>query len=367
MEMKIGLLGPISPPYDYTVRIIKRIEEYGYDSAWWPDHWMGWTPDSIWTQDIFEVSAVLPNPHIFYDVFSVIGFASALTSKIQLGTAVTEAVRRHPAELAQASLTLHHLSKGRFILGLGTGEGENIIPYGLEWKNPVGRLKEAIILIRLFWSGKKFDYDGKFWKIKDAVMGLPSYEGKYPPIWVGAHREKMLKLVGELCDGWIPVPTTPEDYAEGFKVIRDAAKKAGRNPDEIVGSAYIPTIADEDHDECHRIFNSTAGKSYTVLAPPEMYKRFGYEHPLGFYAFKDYIPTRYGREEILQAIRKVPDELGEHYYLHGNSEDIIKKLEEYGKAGLQHAVIWNLTPLFDYKKTRSSFEVIRKVAEYFKK
>ncbi len=205
-DIKIGTEGTFLPPYEKGINTVKRIEETGYDSIWWADHLMGWTPESIWTPDIVETAAYWDTPHMFFDALCTIAVAAWSTKSILLGPAVTETFRRHPAVLAQAFLTLDHLSKGRVILGIGAGEGENVIPYGIKWNKPVSRLEEAIKIIRLLWENDgKVDFDGKFWKLKDAILALTPYEkGKYPPIWIAAMRPKMLEMTGRLGDGWLP-------------------------------------------------------------------------------------------------------------------------------------------------------------------
>ena len=176
-EIKIGTEGTFLPPFENGINTVKRIEELGYDSAWWADHLMAWIPESIWTPDIAEVAAFRDTPHVFFDALCTIAVAAWSTKRILLGPAVTETFRRHPAVLAQAFLTLDHLSKGRVILGIGAGEGENVTPYGIKWYKPVDRLEEAIKIIRLLWENdKKVDFDGKFWKLKDAILALGPYE-----------------------------------------------------------------------------------------------------------------------------------------------------------------------------------------------
>ncbi len=138
-ELKIGTEGTFIGDIRKGVESIKRIEDIGYDSVWFADHLMGWIPESIWTPDLIDIAKLQPSPHDFYDVFSVMSLAAWNTQKVQLGTSVTEAFRRHPAVLAQIFLTQDHISKGRTILGIGTGEGENVTPYGIKWDKPVTR------------------------------------------------------------------------------------------------------------------------------------------------------------------------------------------------------------------------------------
>src|ERR1700709_978233 len=99
-----------------------------YHSIWLPDHMVSFWPDSIWTPEFTDLATVSPSPHRHLDGLAVAGAAAVLTQRTPLATTVIDTVRRHPAMLAQTALTLDHLSKGRFILGLGWGELENTVP-----------------------------------------------------------------------------------------------------------------------------------------------------------------------------------------------------------------------------------------------
>ena len=62
----------------------------------------------------------------------------------------------------------------------------------------------------LWWTDKPVDFDGKFFKLQDAVLGLEPYEGTPPPIWLAAHGPRMLGITGRLADGWLPTNISPE-------------------------------------------------------------------------------------------------------------------------------------------------------------
>src|SRR5918996_3377978 len=131
MAITVGAPGVVQPPVDALLYTARRNEERGFDVIWWPDHLMGWPPQSLWTPEHAPLAAVMANPHMYFDPVAAIAAAAQVTSVIQLGVAVTEPVRNHPAQLARAWLTLDHLTAGRAILAIGAGEGENITPYGL--------------------------------------------------------------------------------------------------------------------------------------------------------------------------------------------------------------------------------------------
>lgn len=368
-ELKIGTEGSFFPPFEKGIFTVKKLEESGYDSVWFADHLMSWVPESIWTPDICELASYQKTPHIYFDPISTIAVSAWNTEKIRLGTAVTESFRRHPAMLAQAFLTLDHSSKGRVILGIGTGEGENIIPYGVEWNNPVGRLEEAIKIIKLLWeSENKVDFDGKFWKLKDAILGLKPYEkGHYPPIWIAAMGPRMLEITGRLGDGWLPVNLDLNSYKEGLEVIRNSARNVGRDPDEIIPALYFYSIIDEDYDECQRLIDSPMSKNFSLIASDEKFKKYGISHPLGEnYGLLEYIPSRYDRETVMEAIGKVPTKICEDSYLSGTPDAVIGRIEKYVEIGLKHIILFNITYYCDADKTKSSFNCMKKILDYFK-
>src|SRR5439155_7046691 len=113
-----------------------------YHSVWLPDHFVSFWPDSIWTPEFTDLAVASPSPHRHLDALAVAGAVAVLSEKVHFSTLVVDTVRRHPAMLAQTALTLSHLSKGRFILGLGSGELENVGPYGFDFSKPVGRFEE---------------------------------------------------------------------------------------------------------------------------------------------------------------------------------------------------------------------------------
>ena len=102
--------------------------------------------------------------------------------------------------LAQTALTIDHLSKGRFILGLGSGETENTVPYGFDFTKPVSRFEESIKVIKLLWeSDGPVDFEGEFYHLQHARLDTEPYDGSCPPIWIGAARSAHARHHRPLC------------------------------------------------------------------------------------------------------------------------------------------------------------------------
>ncbi|MHA2270748.1 MAG: LLM class flavin-dependent oxidoreductase [Candidatus Hodarchaeales archaeon] len=358
---------------DRAINTSTKLEKLGYDSIWFPDHLMGWIPDSIWTPDITMLANMQASPHTFPEVSAAIAAHASHTETLQMGTSVTDLLRRHPAALAQTFVTLDHVSKGRVILGLGAGEAENLVPYGIPFDRPVSRLEEGLRVIKLLWDSEpnaKINFDGKYFQLEDAVFDVPLYNDKAPPIWLGAHGPRMLKLTGELADGWLPANLPPEDYKLRLQQIMETAKKLDRES-AITPGLFIVTALANDREDCREMFKTHIAKAWALVEGNWAFEAAGARHPLAtredgrFYPFLDYIPNRYTREEILEALDKVPDSLG-NTYLYGNDEDILKKLEEYVAAGLKHVVLWNLTGMMDPSKHFESVDILKKVVQYVK-
>ena len=369
-DLKFGTDNVYIPPFDNGIRMTKTYEKDGFDSLWYPDHLMSFIPESIWSPDITSLASFQKSPHDRYNIFPTMTIAASNTKKVSLGTGVTETFRNHPAVLAQMIITLDHLSKGRIILGVGAGEKENIVPYGIKWEKPVSRLEEAIKIIKLLWENdKKVDFDGKFWKLDDAVLSLMPYKkNKPPPIWIGAHGPKMLELTGRMGDGWLPVNLTPEKYKDSLNRIQTSAKSAGREPDEITPAIWLALIIDEEQEVCDTLLKSPMAKNSLLTASSEVFQQYGISHPFGdnFRGIIDYIPTKYDKKTMMEALEKIPFQMCKDLILNGTPDDIIRKLEEYAKLGAKHIVLINSTPMCDLFKLQDSYTCIKKVIDYFK-
>ena len=126
------------------------------DSFWVPDHLNALMPRSIGTAKYIGSAGakLMPRPDAISEPWTALGYLAAKNrfARMRLGVGVTDAGRRNPAVTAQAAATLHLLTRGRAILGIGTGEREGNEPYGVDWSKPVARTIEALATIRALWA-----------------------------------------------------------------------------------------------------------------------------------------------------------------------------------------------------------------------
>lgn len=365
VKIALGVPGQIMPPADKAVELAQRAELDGFDAIWWPCHLMGWHPDSVWTEGLTPLAGIQPNPHVYFDPLVMMGAVGAATERIRVGVAVTDVIRRHPAMLAQAALTIDHLAGGRAIIGLGSGERLNVEPYGIEWERPVARLAEAIEVIRLLWEADgPVSFDGDFFRLEDAVLGLQGHDGRPPPIWLASHGPKMLELCGRQGDGWIPTKSTPEEYADRLGRIRAAAQDAGRDPDAITPSMLAYVLCAPDQETLERMCAQPLVRMLCVLLPAKVYEMHGATPPFaGESGFHGFIPTRVDRTEAERVIECISPSVVRYATFHGDAEQIASQILEYGEAGLRDLVMWNVTAFADPSLAGYSFKVLREVKQ----
>ncbi|MDT5281595.1 MAG: phthiodiolone/phenolphthiodiolone dimycocerosates ketoreductase, partial [Mycobacterium sp.] len=116
------------------------------DSLWLPDHLNSLTPRAIATPQYLGAAKLIPKIDAALEPWTMLGYLAARNRfwRLRLGVGVTDAGRRNPAVTAQAAATLHLLTRGRAMLGIGPGEREGNQPYGVDWTKPVARFEEAL-------------------------------------------------------------------------------------------------------------------------------------------------------------------------------------------------------------------------------
>jgi phthiodiolone/phenolphthiodiolone dimycocerosates ketoreductase len=312
--------------------------------AWAIDHFLGFFPRAIWDKEFSWLASGGGSPHEYFDYQVLLGhLAKRAGGHMQLGVGVTEPIRRHPVLIAQAFMTLAHITRRPPILGIGAGEAENIVPYGLDFSSPVSRLEEAVQIIRLcFDSDGPFDFEGKHFSLRNALMDLKPPSGRTPELWIAAHQPRMLALAGRFADGWYPTfPFAPGEYEELLGVIRSAAASAGRDPAAIVPGWQAFAVIGRSERAARRLLEAKGVRFTALLAPAYTWKAMGVAHPLGdgFRGMIDFVPQSYGRAELDAAIAAVPTDLLAEATLWGTPDALTSKLHDYVDAGLRHLVL----------------------------
>lgn len=342
-RVSIGLTVGTQPPLSRIVWFTRAARRLGFDVAWTVDHFLGFFPRAVWDKEFSWLAKPGASPHPHFDYQVLLGHLARRAGNLHLGVGVTEPTRRHPVLIAQAFMTLAHLAKRPPILGLGAGEAENIVPYGLDFSDPVTRVAEALEIIRLcFDSDGPFDYEGRHFSLSGAVMDLRPPAGRRPLIWLAAHQRRMLDLAGRFADGWYPtVPYTPATYERALDEVRSSASAAGRDARDIVPGWQAFAVFGRTERAAARLLKTKGVRFTALLAPAYTWSEAGAEHPMGpeFRGLIDFIPQRYSRKEIDAAIDAVPVDLLADQMLWGTPKAVRGRLEDFVEAGLRHIVL----------------------------
>ena len=324
----------------------------GVDSFWVGDHLNSLFPRSIFTPQYLGAAKLIPKIDAALEPWTLLGHLASRNrfARLRLGVGVTDASRRNPAVTAQAAATLHLITRGRAILGIGVGEREGNEPYGVDWTKPVARFEEAVATIRALWNsgGALVSRESPYFPLRNAVFDLPPYRGKWPEIWIAAHGPRMLRATGRYADAWFPAAVLrPKDYASGLEAVRMAASDAGRDPMSITPANWLFVVTGRSRDEVDDTLNSDAAKAFALNIPAEMWASHGVEHPLGedFSGGQDLVPQTLDEQTVLSYARRVPVSLLKEALLTGTPEDVIDQAAEWRDHGLRYLVVCNVSIL----------------------
>ena len=324
----------------------------GVDSYWVGDHLNALFPRSIFTPQYLGAAKLIPKIDAALEPWTLLGHLASRNrfARVRLGVGVTDASRRNPAVTAQAAATLHLITRGRAILGIGVGEREGNEPYGVDWTKPVARFEEAVATIRALWNsqGALVSRESPYFPLRNAVFDLPPYRGKWPEIWIAAHGPRMLRATGRYADAWFPAGITrPKGYGSGLETVRRAASDAGRDPMSITPANWLFVITGRSSDEVDDTLNSDAAKAFALNISAEMWASHGVEHPLGadFSGAQDLVPQTLDQQTALSFARRAPVSLLKDALLTGTPEDVIDQAAEWRDHGMRYLVACNASIL----------------------
>ena len=204
-------------PVEEVVRASVAAEELGCSRVWIPDE--GLAARECWV---------------------TLGAVAAATSSVEVGTGITNAYTRHPGMTAAAVATLDEASNGRAALGIGAGGALTLTALGIERRTPITAMRELVTTSRALWAGEVVDGDGVAGGFRRAHLG---YGRPDIPIWLAGRGPRVMRLAGELADGFILSFVHKELIGEHVAAIRGAAEEHGRSRPRL---CYMTILATTD-------------------------------------------------------------------------------------------------------------------------
>ena len=210
-----------------------RAEDAGYDSIWLYDHLM-YRPERVgWTIGIWEG-------------WTILSALAEATTRVEIGSLVLCNQFRNPAILAKMAHTLDEVSGGRLILGIGAGWNRaEFDAFGMPFDHRVARLDEALQIIRPLLKEGRVDFDGEYYWARDCEITPRSPRPDGPPLMVGAHGPKTIRLAATYGDLWnTGYWATPEDAAPQIELFDAAIAEV--QPEVVPEKTILAAVAFDD-------------------------------------------------------------------------------------------------------------------------
>jgi probable F420-dependent oxidoreductase len=303
VDKRVGLTVPVDGfTLEEHTDLAREAERLGYRDAW-----------------SFEADGL--------DAFSPLAVAG-LATQMRLGTAIVNVYTRGPATLAQSAAGLAEIAPGRFILGIGAGSNVIVESWnGGIFQKPATRVRETAQFLRQALAGERVVFRGETFAIDGFRLSRPP--ARPVPIYVAALRPGMLGVAGEVGDGVILNWLAPEDVPRCVGVVRDAAKKAGRDPDAIEVTCRLFVHLDED--------DTVARRYVAAYLNVPVYRAF--HEWLGRTPVLAPMWEAWGRGDRQGAVAAIPEHVLDDLLLRGPVETIRTRVRRYLDAGVDTAFL----------------------------
>ena len=317
MPLSFGVTVLPDPPYQRMIELMKLAESHGFEYAWTYDSHVLWQ-----------------------ESMPTLALAADQTSKIKLGHMVTNPGTREPTVLASAYATLHDISNGRMIMGIGRGDSAR--RYIGQQPVKVAEFEAALAMIKPFMNGKEVNWNEKDLQLKWVRPELPEIE-----MHVAGYGPKALAVAGRQGDGVIIQLADPDIIQWIMATARQAAEEAGRDPAALKCIVSAPShISDDLADAREQVRWFPAMVSNHVK---DLIDRYGTDGSTVPKALTEYVLARkfYDYNEHSRVGAKhggfVTDEICDRFCVIGSLDQCKQKLRELEEIGVDQFNVYLMT------------------------
>jgi F420-dependent oxidoreductase-like protein len=214
-------------------QIWRAADDAGFDHLWHDDH-------------LLSLAGGRPHDQVVFESWTMLAAVAEATTRVRLGVLVTGNLYRNPGMLAKMASTVDHISGGRLEMGIGVGWAEPEfrslgIPFPEGVPERIERLDEACQILKLLWSEARSDFDGKHYRLVDAISEPKPIQRPHPPLWIGAKGPKRsMRVVARHADVWNASGARGvEADAETSRILDEHCAAIGRDPMEVRRSVVL--------------------------------------------------------------------------------------------------------------------------------
>ena len=275
--------------------------------------------------------------------FSMLSAVSNKTITQKIGSSIINIYSRSPSVIAMGASTVDTLSNGRLILGLGTSSLPIVETFhGYKFEKPVQRMKEYVEIIRLALSGKKVNYDGDIFNLKNFTL-LTKPKRESIPIYLAAVNEKMVDLAWNVGDGVI-------FYLRPIKEMKETIRKMQSKKKIDVTCQIITCVADDSNVAIERAKKTLA--FYVSIG--KIYREFLEKN--GFKNETSNIFNEFKKSGLESNHEFVTDSMLQSLCIAGTLEECKKQLQKFYDTGINLPII-QFNPVGDVSE---SFALLKK-------
>lgn len=296
MPPELGLLVLPEQPVPALAERARRAEALGYAAVWVADE------------------------KFYRDPWVVLAAMAAATTRVRLGTGVTEPYSRHPALIAMAAATLAELAPGRVMLGLGSG-GPGFPPMGVVRRRPTRALPEAVTILRGLLAGERVDVEGEVLSFRGGAL---SFESQPLRIYVAARGTKVMGIAGAVADGVIMAPFASREAVEyASRIVARGAAEAGRPAPRAVARVDVCIAGNREAAR-------TAVRYFVALPVWVSHPNWEYAEALGIRLPDELreLTARRDYRDIARIGELLPPEMIDHFAVAGTASDVAERLRE---------------------------------------
>jgi 5,10-methylenetetrahydromethanopterin reductase len=292
------------PAREY-ITLAQAAEAAGFDQFWVSD-------------DLFLRSAVV-----------ILTAVAGATRRIQIGTCILNPYTINPAEIAMIAATLDEVSNQRFNLGISSGAAEFLKWIGITPDKPRTAVVESVEAINRLMVGEQVPLKGRFlqWQNEAYLRFEPL---RRVPIYIGAMSPNMLRAIGEVADGGLPLLFPPEHYETVIAFIREGLTRAGRDESDVDVAACIWCSISDDHAAAEDVLKEKIAY-YGHAMSPLIWDRLGLTRE-DFGQIEHVIMVERDIEKAKTLVTPAMLKIG----VAGTTHDLIERLEGLVSMGVRH-------------------------------
>lgn len=282
------------------------------------------------------------------DALAVAQHLASITSRIQVGTCITNVYLRPPLLAALHAMTIDRFAPGRLLLGLGTSSEALNKLYGKEMVKPAATIRQYVHAVRSALCGEHETLS----QMKKMGMTVPQAAHQIP-VYVGTASQKCLEVTGELADGCFTSQCAPHGLQEVKAHLGRGAQRVGRSLVDIPLAPLLHCCIEADRKVALRAVR----RVLAAYGQRPIYNRFLARQ--GFVKEAEHIAAAAAKGDMAAAAAAVSEEMAEQVAAMGTPQQCHKKIEEFEKAGASYVVLFPMSIDGDYDRgVRATLEAL---------